>query len=140
MIVRCVEPLPTPAQAKVLGAHYIAGKQQFGVVVGVEYVVFALKLLGGQPWIDITDPDLEPGYLFGAPLCLFEIVDARVPYIWQARIGNTGELRIAPSSFFRDYYYDDLFEGIADVVADFRAVRRQLEDERLVDKRKASDA
>lgn len=127
MIVRCVASLPTRDQAKRLGEHYRPGKQEFGVVAGQIYVVFALKFLGGQPWVDVTDPGAQPGYLVGVPLCLFEFVDGRVPTIWEAGVNDNGELKIAPPSFFTKYYYDDLFEGVDTVVADFLRVRQQLE-------------
>jgi hypothetical protein len=135
MIVKCVAPLPNQEQAKKLGVHYRAGKQAFGVVPGEEYVVFAIRILGGEPWIEITDPDAHPGYLFGAPLLLFEFVDSRVSAFWEAGIGTTGELRLAPPSLLRKSYHDHLFEGVQEVVDDFLRVRAQMEHEATVHRR-----
>lgn len=129
MIVKCVASLPTRDQAKRLGEHFRPGRQEFGVIVGETYLVFSLKMLGGEPWVDIADRDAKPGYLFGAPLCLFEILDPRVPSIWEVGVSENGELKVAPSSFFQRYYHDDLFEGVESIVADFLRVRRQLEAE-----------
>ena len=127
MRVRCIAELPTSQQAEKLGRYYKTRTQAFGIAVGQEYVVFALKVLGGQLWIDITDPHVESGYLFSAPFLLFELIDGRVPSIWEARVTDRAELKMAPKSFFAAFYYDRLFEGVEDNVADFRRVRQQLE-------------
>jgi hypothetical protein len=34
-----------------------------------------------------------------------------------------------PSSFFKDFYHDDLFEGRTDVVEDFKRIRALIEGE-----------
>ena len=138
MIVKCVAALPTPEQAKRLGKHYRAGKQAFVVVPGTEYVVFALKTLGGEPWVEIADPALEPGYLFGVPLCLFEIVNPRPSALWETRVTNDGELELSPASLLRDYYHDDLFEGVHEVVEDFLRLRKELEKEASLHRRAGS--
>jgi hypothetical protein len=133
MRVRCVATLPTAEHEKRLGRHYRAGRQGFGVVLQQEYVVFALKTLGGEPWIEISDPEASPGYLFGVPLCLFEVVNSRVSVYWEIGTSRGGELKIAPPSLFREYYHDDLFEGVASVVDDFTRLRAQLIAEDLAE-------
>lgn len=137
MIVKCVAALPTREQAERLGDHYRAGKQAFGIVPGKEYVVFGIKMLGGEPWLEIIDPDTHPGYLYGVPLILFEFVDSRVSALWEARVSKGGELKLAPPSLLQDYYHDDLFEGVPEVVDDFLCVREQLEKEAAVQRRGA---
>jgi hypothetical protein len=127
MLVKCVSAVPDASQMKRLGARYLPGRQEFGLVVGRVYTVFGLRIVDGEPWLDTVDPDREPGYLFSAPLFLFQIVDGRVPGIWQARLDSDGELRIAPPSFFAEFYFDDLFEEIPAVVEDFQRVRRLIE-------------
>mgnify|MGYP001550236977 CR=1 FL=1 len=126
MIVRCVAELPSSSQARALGARYRPGKQAFGIIRGQQYVVFAVRALDGQLWIDIMDDDLVPGYLFGAPLCLFELVDCRVSGTWELHLRSGNDYEMAPPSLFREYYHDDLFEGVQEVVDDFLEVRRRL--------------
>lgn len=138
MIVKCIAELPTREQAKWLGGHYRGGKQAFGVVLGMEYIVFALTVLGGEPWVEITDADLDPGYLWGVPLCLFEIVIPRLSVLWEAPVAKNGELRLEPASLSRRNYHDDLFEGVEEVVADFRRVRQALEEEADLHRRSES--
>lgn len=138
MIVKCIAELPTRDQAQRLGRHYRAGKQAFGVVPGTEYIVFAIKTLGGEPWVEIINSDLDPGYLWGVPLCLFEIVNPRLSVLWEARVAKNGELRFEPTSMSRPYYHDDLFEGVEEVVEDFRRVRQELEKEADLHRRAGS--
>ena len=137
MIVKCIAELPTRDQAKRLGEHYRGSKQSFGLVLGMEYIVFALTILGGEPWVEVTDSELDPGYLWGVPLCLFEIVNPRLSVLWEARIANNGELTLEPPSLSRRNYHDDLFEGVEEVVEDFRRVRRELEKEADLHRRAA---
>ena len=121
--------MPDSSQRQRLGAAYRGGRQEFGLVVGEVYTVFGLRIRYGEPWIETSDPDAFPGYLYSAPLLLFEIVDARVPSIWEARRSSEGELRFAPPSFFAEYYFDDLFEQVPAVVNDFLRVRQAIESE-----------
>lgn len=99
--------------------------------------VFALTL-GGEPWVEITDSELDPGYLWGVPMCLFEIVNPRLSALWEARVAKYGELRLEPPSLSRRNYQDDLFEGVEEVVADFRRIRQELEQEADLHRRAAS--
>ena len=129
MIVKCIATAPNKEQTKVLGDYYRAEKQGFGLEFAKEYVVFVLKVLGGQPWVEIVDSDLYPRYLFGVPLCLFELVDKRVSAHWELGFAKNGELKFAPHSLLGRYYHDDLFEGVAGIVEGFKRVREDLETE-----------
>jgi hypothetical protein len=71
----------------------------------------------------------DSGYLYPVPLCLFEVIDGRVSQHWQVRQYEDGDLTLWPPSFYREYYHDDLIEGVPEVVDDFRRVRIQIEDE-----------
>ena len=129
MIVKCISALPSKEQAKRLGQNFRPGKQQFGIKPDERYVVFGLHTLGSEIWVDIMDPDLEPGYLFEAPLMLFEIVDPRVSKFWEMRITAKGQFKIAAPSMFTDYYFDRLFESVPEVVQDFIQLRARMEAE-----------
>lgn len=129
MIIKCIASVPNHSQAKLLGDYFRPGEQEFGLEVGQQYLVFSLKTRGGLPWVEIVDSSSYPGYLFAAPLLLFEVVDPRVSAFWEVRYTKTGEVTAAPPSLFRKYYHDDLFEGKPETVEDFLKVRAQLEKE-----------
>ena len=99
--------------------------QTFGVVVGAEYLVFGLTLVGGNVLVDIAQ---EFEQLAPVPLFLFEITDPRVPALWKARTKEDGTLTLWPPSFYeRKYYHQDSLVQLASSIEDFRRVRRRLE-------------
>lgn len=113
-------------QGSALGNRYRPGRQSFGVTLGQEYIVFSLYMLDGNLWVEITDIDLQPGYLAHVPIVLFEIVDARVSRHWEFRIGNGQDFRLAPPSLFEKYFHDDLFEQREEAVREFLRLKRDL--------------
>ena len=130
MRVRCIAELPTEEQAKRLGRFYAGTRQSFGVTIGMEYLVFGLRVVEGSVLLDIPQ-DFEQ--LYPVPLCLFEITDPRVPSLWSARLRDDGSLLLWPPSFFeREYYHQDLLERVPSVLEDFERVRRRLEVESAI--------
>lgn len=91
--------------------------------IGREYIAFGLRLWGAGTWADI---EVDAGYLVSVPLCLFEVVDARVSETWMLRTHDDGDLDIMPEPFHAEYFHDDLIEGVAAARLAFNEVRRQL--------------
>ena len=131
MKVRCLRQYPTEEQVQALGPAFYR-KQSFHLTVGREYLVFGLQLsvnanmLGTGAWIQIVS---ESERLSWAPLMLFEIVDPRVSRYWEVRHWPDGAVTLWPNSFYRDYFHDDLSEGVPDLMKEFAAVRASLESE-----------
>jgi len=126
MIVRCISLLPSKQQAKQLGKYYYPDQQTFGLTIGKEYVVYCLEIHGGMAWVDLVS---ETNYLFPAPLCLFEVVDGRVSKYWELRLGEDDSVLFRPPSFFKEYFHDDLAEGVPEVVEEFQKIRTLIETE-----------
>ena len=127
MRVRCIAEKPTPEQVAALGNLIRGAKQVFGVILGTEYLVFGMSVVGGVVLVDVAQ---EFEQLVPVPLCLFEITDPRVPGLWEARAQEDGTLTLWPPSFYeREYYFQDLAEQAPGVSEDFRRVRRLLEVE-----------
>jgi hypothetical protein len=133
VIVRCRARELTEEQARRLGSYYNPKINQFHIVIGRESVVFTLSMLGGQPWIGVLpDPTfgyIEPGFLVPRPLCLFDIVEGHVSQYWELRREENGDLFFWPSSFYREYYMDDLTNRVPEIVEDFSRVRGLIEAE-----------
>jgi len=125
MRIQCVREFPTEEQVLQLGSYYRPGKQVFHVQVGKEYLVYGITFLSGCPWVELKE---DFGYLHRAPLGLFEITDGRVSSYWETRcIGR--DICFWPPSFYREYYFDDLLEGVEEVLEDFRTVSSRVEAE-----------
>ena len=122
--VRCIDTLPNEFQAQRLRPAYRPGKQVFGVVIGQEYVVFGLRVLGGEVWLELN---VEFDLLYSVPLALFEIIDGSIPSLWEARTNDSAEPILWPPSFFGEYYHDDLAERSEPVLEDFRRIRKILQ-------------
>ena len=128
MKIRCVKLLPNKQQSKQLGKYYYPGKQVFEVEIGKEYVVFCLEIIDGMAWVNF---DSGSNRLSIAPLCLFEVIDGRVSRYWELRIWEENKILFRPPTFFKEFFHDDLAEGIPETVMEFHKVRSMLEAEQL---------
>ena len=125
MKVRCLRDRLDESEADKLGGIW-RSVSQVSAVVGQVYPVYGLYTWRGEPFIRLRS---EYGYLVPLPLCLFEITDGRVQPDWEARCNKDGGITVQPPSFYREYYLDDLAEGVPEVVEDFRQVRAGVEPE-----------
>ncbi len=131
MKVRCIRNTPTNEELQRLGfdqriehRFYVTPHQVYPVL-GMTFLTES-SALGAGVTLEIID-DFDRWAL--APLILFEIIDPRPSRYWLARRLGNGDLALWPESFSRDYYHDDLTDGVPEVVADFRRVRALLEAE-----------
>jgi hypothetical protein len=97
----------------------------FGVQAGAIYVVYGLVVDGDNVWLNILS---RSGYLVSAPSFLFSVVDGRVSSLWNVYLANE-VVRIGPPLLARDYVFDDLVEGVPEVVALFAELRTSIETE-----------
>ena len=123
MRVKCKTIYPDDKQLEELGEGFYRN-QAFYVTPGGEYTVYDIIFTTGQAgshgtgtWIEMVS---DYGHLRNAPLLLFEIVDGRVSRYWERRTWPHGEVTFRPASLYREYYHDDLSEGVPEVVADFQ--------------------
>jgi hypothetical protein len=85
MIVRCRSITPSASQAERLRGY--GRDQRERLEPGRDYVVMGLQLeidsliWGSGAWLQLPDGD---GLIF-APLCLFDVIDGRMPRRWEAR-------------------------------------------------------
>lgn len=124
MRVRCITEVPPDEEADLLRRPVGTSRRTFGVTVGMEYLVFGLRVVKGYVWVDVAQ---EFEQLVPVPLSLFEITDPSIPGLWQARVENRALFLWPPSFFEHEFYHEDLVEGVPSVVEDFRRVRRRLE-------------
>ena len=134
MIVKCKALRPTPAEAATLGIStrpseaYSVTLHKTYVVLGLSFLHHDTSHLGRGTALAITDNE---NYMVHAPLVLFEMVDRRVSAKWICNENALGNLCLYPPSFFEEYYFDDLIEGMPNVVADFRKVYAELSEESI---------
>lgn len=131
MKIRCIAEYPSPEQIDQLGKEFYP-HQTFGITIGREYLAYGIEfviassLYGTGALVNLVS---DYNHLSAAPLCLFEITDGRVSRFWECRMSPDGWVTLWPPSFYREFYHDDLAEGVSEVVEDFRSVRAMLESE-----------
>ena len=129
MIVRCRATTPPASQAGRLRGY---GRQQRErLELEHDYVVIGLQLetdsliWGSGVWVQLADGD---GLLI-VPLCLFDVIDSRLPRRWEVRRWEDESVTMWPPAFYAEYFHDDLAAAKAPAVEAFRRVRDALEIE-----------
>lgn len=131
MTVKCIGVSLTDEQRKKLGASHTL-RTVYQLSVGTLYTVLGItlavhsRIFGSATLFEIRD---DAGRCYSIPACLFDIVDARPSKFWRVR--KRGELDVAlwPEEFYREFFHDDLSEGVPDVVSAFANVVRRLQSE-----------
>lgn len=130
MRVECISESLSRQQRDALGPEY--RPSDHGVTEGKQYLVFGLQFhdsgrpLGRGTWLHLEN---DTGLLGWAPLALFRIIDDKVPAFWRISRFEHG-VRLWPAALEREYFHDDLAEGVPEVVAAFEDLKlRLLEDE-----------
>jgi hypothetical protein len=102
-------------------------QREYNVTIGRQYLVYGLQFnKDGSTYIEHLS---DSGNLSEAPLDLFKIKDGKVSQYWQMKIWEDGNITIWPPSFYKEYYHDDLSEGIEENVQDFASITKLLEEE-----------
>jgi len=131
--VRCTSNL-----AKALPDEYLdprAGfhrEKEFGLTVGVEYVVYAVALRANQIWYYVCD-DADLWYPFHYPAPLFEIVDSSLSRYWRYAFTPSHSDHLAVLAFEEwasdEYYYDRLTDRLETEVALFGRMKALMDRE-----------
>jgi hypothetical protein len=115
--------LPDEAEAELLAGRYTPGQQAFSVRVGSEYVVYGIDLTERMPWIYIAD---EYEQISPAPLCLFSVVDSRVPHVWEVHVSDEFRISLGPACLWREGFIEDLLAREPATMDEFRRLTREL--------------
>ncbi len=104
------------------------------LTVGCEYVVTAISVISGQDvrLRVVEDPFSTDDTHLPAmwPASMFELVSGEIPASWRIRLGaggSAGFLQIAPESWLRDGFWDDLFDWSPTTEEAFESYRREIE-------------
>jgi hypothetical protein len=102
-------------------------QREYNVTIGRQYLVYGLQFNeDGSKYIEHLS---DSGNLSEAPIELFKIIDGKVSKYWQMKIWEDGNVTMWPPSFYKEYFHDDLSEGIEENVQDFIALTKLLEEE-----------
>ena len=126
MKVKCISTVLTADQIKAL---HVAGEHDYSswFTVGKEYTVLGLTYINNSDYwttilFELCD-DVKTST--SPPACLFEIIDPRLSIFWQARY-SFPNFTLWPIEFYRDFFHDDLSEGIPEIKRIFDSVVNRL--------------
>ncbi len=125
MKILCKSKTLSSEHVQILG-DYAEQKNHFHITVGKEYIVLALTFDEHTCFVQIVS-DYE--HLIHVPIILFDVTDERISSYWIYRKLDDNCFALWPSSFFKEFYNDDLFEEVDEIVKDFSIVRAQIESE-----------
>jgi hypothetical protein len=102
--------------------NYNPSSQELSLTVGSDYVVHALVIEEGMPWLYVID-DLELHYPIPYPMPLFRLIDGAIAASWNValhRVDGLYSLLLSFPEWANDrFFYSKLVAGEAEAVAAF---------------------
>lgn len=106
-------------------------KPKLSVTRGKEYTVYGLGLHDSsvvyRAGVLVCQLVSDYGNLIFAPINIFSVVDGRFPDCWRIEIRD-GNVLMWPDIFHKEFFFDDLSEGVPECVAAFRHLQSMLGD------------
>ncbi|MEM7086259.1 MAG: hypothetical protein AAF489_08765 [Bacteroidota bacterium] len=87
-----------------------------------EYLVYGLTFTPNSNYAQIY----HNNNLISVPMSLFEIIDDRVSKYWVIKQNEEGTIFLWPEEFFKEYFHDDLSEGVSEIVRTFKNVQEKM--------------
>ncbi|GAB3412993.1 hypothetical protein GCM10027361_24230 [Erwinia aphidicola] len=126
MKVKCIATCLTIEQKSKLGLIENEAPQ-YPFVIGDIYTVLGLHTQTG--YYEGTILQIPMRYAVPAPLCLFEVVDDRPSKYWKIKKRGDNGVTLWPEELYREYFQDDLTDGVPEIVEIYNAVVERLEKE-----------
>ena len=92
------------------------------LTINTEHLVYGLTISKSMNYVQIY----HDNSLVSMPLPLFEIIDERASKYWKVRKLSTNHLHLWPEEFYTNYFHEDLFEGVVEVVEVFKKVKKRM--------------
>jgi len=128
MRIRCIANTLTEEQRGLLG--FPAWQNPlFQITPGREYTVLGVTATPNYISGAVVQLANDASVCIFVPICLFEITDPRPSRYWRAELYNIHTLRLWPSEFLKEYFHDDLSDGINGTREVFLEVEKKLSHE-----------
>jgi hypothetical protein len=129
MLAICTSVTSTLEQKELMGKPY--SHSDFHISEGRKYVIFGLTFTSNGTKSNVCFLQIisDYGHLISVPIFLFDIVDKKVSKYWELKIFQDKGIALWPPSFYKEFYHDDLFEGVDEIVKDFKVVKANIEAE-----------
>jgi hypothetical protein len=111
-------------EIKNIDKSVINSKMEDFLNIGDEYTVYAVTVQNTMTYVQIYIDNK----LISIPLELFEIIDARVSKYWLVSYTDS-TTRFWPNEFYQEFFHDDLFEEMPEILSKFIDVKNKIERE-----------
>lgn len=111
-------------EIKNIDKSVINSKMEDFLNIGDEYTVYAVTVQNTMTYVQIYIDNK----LISIPLELFEIIDARVSKYWLVSYTDS-TTRFWPNEFYKEFFHDDLFEEMPEILSKFIDVKNKIERE-----------
>jgi hypothetical protein len=111
-------------EIKNIDKSVINSKMEDFLNIGDEYTVYAVTVQNTMTYVQIYIDNK----LISIPLELFEIIDARVSKYWLVSYTDS-TTRFWPNEFYQEFFHDDLFEEMPEILSKFIYVKNKIERE-----------
>lgn len=127
MIVKCISNKLEKKDFEKYSESRVYQESEYHFVIGKSYLVYGITIKSKYLILQIYD---DCAHLVFAPLDIFEIIDARVSKYWEVRVNTTDNYTaLWPKIFYKEYFHDDLAEGLLEITESFNEVCKMLEEE-----------
>jgi hypothetical protein len=120
MVVTAVRKQLTLEETASLGV--VVSAEPYDLEVGRQYVVYGLRILSGRPFVEFES---SFGYLYPAPLVLFEVTDSRCSASWRFVTLDEG-FALWPEELLLPYFHDRLSDADPEAVWAFNKMKDRL--------------
>jgi len=111
-------------EIKNVDSSVINSKMENFLNIGDEYTVYAVTIQKTMTYVQIYIDNK----LISIPIELFEIIDSKVSKYWLVSYTDS-TTRFWPNEFYQEFFHDDLFEGVTEIVTQFNDVKNKIERE-----------
>lgn len=132
MKIRCIANTGADLPDSYFLTHlYYTKETEFQLIVGKEYIVYALYEWQGKVWYYICD-ERYTYFPIHNPAPLFEVIDNSLSKYWRFKLAPNGLLEIAFEQWVSDsFFYDKLTDKEEAEVAIFEKVKELMDAETL---------
>lgn len=128
MVVKCISQKLNNEQVEFVAD--IFKSSDFHVTIGKEYLIYGMTFNPSEGnKICLVQHISDNGHLVSSPILLFEVVDNRASQFWKIRLLPSGDVTLWPESFYKEFFHDDLFEEVPEIVDNFMKVKSLMENE-----------
>lgn len=130
MKVKCVSNMLTSEQQNILEGTLKHPDWFSTITPEKEYTVLGITFVKDSSYMNGVTLEIcsDVDMIETVPICLFEIIDTRASQYWSVQFKDN-TFSLWPKEFYKEFFHDDLTEGIPEIVQIFKCIVGRMERE-----------